>query len=405
MTAATPALSARALRIDVMPLAVAQTIVWAAMYYSFPALLPRWEADFGWSKAEISGAFTAALVLTAATAPIAGRLIDRGAARLIHPGGALLGAVLLALLSRATELWQFYAVWLGLGLAMAVCLYEACFAIIMTTVGSRARIAITAVTLVAGFAGTVSFPSAHFLAELYGWRGAVLCFALAVVMLAIPLILFGLRLLERHRAPPEETMAAGGEAGGTETPERPVTARPAFWCLAFGFGSIGLVHGLVLSHLLPILADRGIAEATAVLAASMIGPMQVLGRIVMLATEKRTTTFGVALFCYLGMGVGSIALLFAGLAPWLVGLFVMLHGAGYGTASIVRPILTAEVLGRRRFGAIAGMLAIPFMGGFAIGPTVAALVWEVGGYDLVVGLAAVMVVAGLGAVMLARKVT
>ena len=49
----------------VWPLAVAETIVWAAMYYSFPALLPAWESDLGWSKTELSGAFTLALVVSA----------------------------------------------------------------------------------------------------------------------------------------------------------------------------------------------------------------------------------------------------------------------------------------------------------------------------------------------------
>ncbi len=394
---ATP--SPASLRRDVVPLAVAQTIIWAAMYYSFPALLPEWERDLGWSKTEISGAFTAALVLTALLAPMAGRLIDRGAARLIHPGGALLGAVMLAALSQVTELWQFYAVWMGLGLAMSVCLYEACFAIITVTVGNQARVAITTVTLFAGFAGTVSFPSAHYLTGLIGWRGAVLSFAGVVAVVVIPLMLLGLRLLERHRGD-DVAEEAPGDADGRAA----VTRRPAFWLLGFAFGTIGLVHGLVLSHLLPILADRGIGEATAVLAASMIGPMQVMGRVVMLATERRVNTFGVAAFCYLGMGAGCTALLFAGVAPWLVAVFVMLHGAGYGTASIVRPVLTAEVLGRRRFGVIAGMLAMPFMGGFAIGPTVAALLWEAGGYDLVVGLAAAAVMAGLGAVVVAGRV-
>ena len=383
-----------------MPLAVAQTIIWAAMYYSFPALLPEWERDMGWSKTEISGAFTAALVLTALLAPMAGRLIDRGAARLIHPGGALLGAVMLAALSQVTELWQFYAVWMGLGLAMSVCLYEACFAIITVTVGNQARVAITTVTLFAGFAGSVSFPSAHYLTGLIGWRGAVLSFAGVVLVVVIPLMLLGLRLLERHRGDDLEEEEAPGDVDGRAA----VTRRPAFWLLGFAFGTIGLVHGLVLSHLLPILADRGIGEATAVLAASMIGPMQVMGRVVMLATERRVNTFGVAAFCYLGMGAGCTALLFAGISPWLVAVFVMLHGAGYGTASIVRPVLTAEVLGRRRFGVIAGMLAMPFMGGFAIGPTVAALLWEAGGYDLVVGLAAAVVMAGLGAVVVAGRV-
>jgi MFS family permease len=384
----------------VVPLALAQTIVWAALYYSFPALLPEWERDLGWSKTEISGAFTAALVVTAVLAPMAGRLVDRGAARLIHPGGALLGALMLAGLSQVTELWQFYAVWVGIGLAMSACLYEACFAIITVTVGSRARVAITTVTLFAGFAGTVSFPSAHYLTGLFGWRGAVLCFAGAVALLAIPLMLAGLRLLERHRVAEEAVEEAPGDAAGRAA----VTRRPAFWLLGFAFGTIGLVHGLVLSHLLPILADRGIGAATAVLAASMIGPMQVLGRVVILATERRVNTFGVAVACYLGMAAGCTALLLAGVAPWLVAVFVMLHGAAYGTASIVRPVLTAEVLGRRRFGVISGMLAIPFMGGFAIGPTAAALLWEAGGYDLVVGLAVAAAMAGLAAVMVAGRV-
>ena len=66
----------------------------------------------------------------------------------------------------------------------------------------------------------------------------------------------------------------------------------------------------------------------------------------------------------------------------------------------VRP----EVLGRRRFGHIAGLLAIPFMGGAAIAPTLAALLWEVGGYDLVIGMSVVMVTAGLGAAFLAARV-
>ncbi len=391
---------AGSLRRDVVPLALAQTIVWAAMYYAFPALLPEWERDLGWSKTEISGAFTAALVVTAVLAPMAGRLIDRGAARLIHPGGAALGALMLAGLSQVTELWQFYAVWIGIGLAMSVCLYEACFAIITVTVGSQARVAITMVTLFAGFAGTVSFPSAHYLTGLFGWRGAVLVFAGAVAVLVIPLMLVGLRRLERHRAAEEAVEETPGDPAGRAA----VTRRPAFWLLGFAFGTIGLVQGSVLSHLLPILADRGIGAATAVLAAAMIGPMQVLGRVVMVATERRVNTFGVAMACYLGMGVGCAALLMADVAPWLVAVFVVLHGAAYGTASIVRPVLTAEVLGRRRFGVISGMLAIPFMGGFAIGPTAAALLWEAGGYDLVVGLAAGAALAGLAAVVVAGRV-
>ena len=32
----------------ILLLAIGQTIIWAGIYYSFPALLVRWEADLAW---------------------------------------------------------------------------------------------------------------------------------------------------------------------------------------------------------------------------------------------------------------------------------------------------------------------------------------------------------------------
>ena len=71
-------------RPDVRLLALGETLVWAGLFYSFPALLPHWERDLGWSKTTLSGAFTLALVASAAAAPFAGRLVDRGRGRGRH---------------------------------------------------------------------------------------------------------------------------------------------------------------------------------------------------------------------------------------------------------------------------------------------------------------------------------
>ena len=70
----------------VWPLAIAQIFMWAAMYYLFPALLLEWERELGWSKTELSGAFTMALVVSAALAPVVGRIIDRGFGSRIFTG-------------------------------------------------------------------------------------------------------------------------------------------------------------------------------------------------------------------------------------------------------------------------------------------------------------------------------
>lgn len=383
--------------VAVLPLAVAETLVWAAFYYSFPALLPAWEADLGWSRAELSGAFTGALILTGLLAPRAGRVIDRGAGGAMFLGTMAAGAALLVALAMVRELWQFWAVWLALGVINAFCLYEATFAIITTTIGMAARRAITQVTLVAGFAGSVSFPSAWWLAERLGWRGALLVFAAVVVLVALPLAWLGLRLLAGHAEDPATKPQATGREG------RDAMRKSAFWLIGFGFAVIGLTHGMLITHIRPIMDSRGVAEGVGVLVASLVGPMQVLGRIIMVSAQHRVDIHGAAATCYLGMGVGALLLLFATGSPLLAVAFVVPYGAAYGVISIVRPVVTAELLGRAGFGTISGMLAVPYMLGSAAAPSVAALIWQASSYDVVILFGIGLLVAGLIAVRLARR--
>jgi len=365
----------------VWPLAIAQIVMWAAMYYLFPALLLEWERDLGWSKTELSGAFTLALVMSAVLAPVVGRIIDRGLGRHVLACSAILAALLLALLSMVTTLWQFYAVWIALGAAMSGGLYEACFALLTRFMGAMAKQAITLVSLVAGFAGTLAFPGTHALVGIVGWRGAVVAFAAAVILIALPLIWIGCRSLEENGA----THVALATHKTMETLHLLRSAR--YWLLAVAYMTIALDHGVLLTHLLPLLDERGIHSQTAVLAASMIGPMQVAGRLAAIAAGQRVSTLGIFMTCYLAMAIGAMSLLGSRAVPVFLVSFILFQGAGYGITSIMRPVITAEMLGRRNFGLISGFLAVPFLGAAAAAPTVAAMIWRVGGYDLVIWFA------------------
>ena len=383
----------------VWPLAIAETIVWAAMFYSFPALILVWERDLGWSKTELSGAFTLSLVAAAVLAPVVGRLIDHGFGRFVLTGCTLAGAVLLVLLSTVTELWQFYVIWLGLGIAMSGTLYEACFAVLTRTMGPRAKRAITLVTLIAGFAGTVSFPSAYVLVGFVGWRSAVVVFAVVVAFIAAPLIWWGVSLAEQSSESKMHPVSRGtGEA-------LRVLRSATFWLLAISFAMIALEHGILLTHLLPLLDERGIQAETAILAASMIGPMQVAGRLAMIAAERHVTILTIAAASYVAMGIAALSLLGAGAIPVLLVAFVLFQGSGYGVTSIVRPVVTAEFLGRKNFGVISGLLALPFIAATAAAPTIAAFVWETGGYDRVIMLAIFAAGVGLVSILLAASLT
>ena len=178
-----------------------------------------------------------------------------------------------------------------------------------------------------------------------------------------------------------------------------------FWLLAIAFAMIALEHGILLTHLLPLLDERGIHAETAILAASMIGPMQVAGRLAMMAAERHLTILNIAAASYVAMGIAAVSLLGAGAVPLLLVAFVLFQGSGYGVTSIVRPVVTAEFLGRANFGMVSGLLALPFIFATAAAPTVAAFVWETGGYDRVIMLAISAAGVGLVSILIAASLT
>ena len=87
-----------------LALAIAQTMIWAATFYLFPALLLRWEHDFSWSKPELTGAISMAIFIAALVSPLSGRIIDRGYGHYMLSGCVVASGLLLLLLSRVTQL-------------------------------------------------------------------------------------------------------------------------------------------------------------------------------------------------------------------------------------------------------------------------------------------------------------
>ena len=376
------------------------------MYYSFSALFLTWEQELGWSKTELSGAFTAAVMISAFLAPMTGRFIDRGYGSITMAGAALLGAVGLVLLSFVTTVWQFYAVYFLIGIAMSAGLYETCFALLTHVLGPTAKMAITRVSLAAGFAGTLSFPGVTYLEGLVGWRSTMWILAAILVLIVTPLHWYGGRRAEKHLASKERANEKESQAVGTAPlPTKPEVAKqgsgfqigwsPVFWLLAITYAMIGLNHGAIIPHMLSIFSERGISDNLAVFVASMMGPMQVAGRVIMLTVERRFSSIAIFATCFASMAVASVALLGANLLPWLIFGFVFLQGAGAGTTSILRPVTTADLLGSRNFGVISGFLAVPARIAGAAAPTIAALIWGVGGYNLVLAYTLCMALIGI----------
>ena len=226
-----------------------------------------------------------------------------------------------------------------------------------------------------------------------GGQGALFIFAALILCCVVPLIVLAvLRLRRRARA-----------AGLVSRPEAPGALRAAlrraeFWAIGGAVGLIWLNHGILLTYVLTLLADRGAALALA--AAACIGPAQVAGRLALLLAGARVSTSGATLGA-----LGSVVA--AGLVLWATGLifvFAALQGAGAGLLSILRPVLVAEVLGRQGFGAVSGAVAVPAILASAAAPSVGAALLGLGGTGLVYGTCLGMAAAGLAlGLWLARR--
>ncbi|MDX5349110.1 MAG: hypothetical protein LPJ95_00175, partial [Paracoccaceae bacterium] len=155
--------------------------------------------------------------------------------------------------------------------------------------------------------------------------------------------------------------------------------RPAFWALVACFGLIWLNHGLLITYVLELFADRGAGAAMAATAAACIGPAQVAGRLLFMLGEARVGNARATLIALGSVVAASAVLWLAGLAPMLVFGFALAQGAGAGLMSILRPVLIAEILGREGFGAISGAVAISPILASAAAPALGALMLTAGG--------------------------
>lgn len=378
--------------------ALGQTLIYAGCYYSFPALLPDLETATGWSKAELALGPTLAFLIMAGLTPFTGRLVDRGLGgeMLIWlPGLAALGV---AGLGMVNSLAGWLVLWAVIGAAQSGSFYETCFAFLTRRLGGGARSAITRVTLVAGFAGTVAFPLGHWLGGALGGQGALVAFA-GMMLLAMPLNAIAVRQLRRR------------ERAGLALPPTPpgvlqaALRKPAFWIIAGGFLAVYLNHGILITYALVLFADRGAEPGLAALAAACIGPSQVAGRLILLAAGARVTTTQATMASLGGAVLAGVLLWLAGIAPWLIFAFALAQGAGIGLTSILRPVLIAEILGRQGFGAISGAAAVAPILASAAAPSAGAGLLAVGGPELVYAACLGLAVTGLAlmAALLTRR--
>jgi hypothetical protein len=164
-------------------------------------------------------------------------------------------------------------------------------------------------------------------------------------------------------------------------------------------------------HLIPLLKDFGHTAALAVLMSTLIGPMQVVGRIFERTFAKNAAPQTVGKFTFAALPAAVLVLLLFGSQAWSVAAFCILYGLSNGILTIVRGTIPQAMFGRKNYGAISGAMAGPsLLVVKAAGPIVAAAILRAYPKPIVLllillGMSLISLVFYLGAVKIGDKGT
>lgn len=394
------------------------TVSYGILSYGFAAFITPMGAELGWSKTQITGAFSLAQLVAGAAAIPVGRWVDRHGARVLMTAGAVLAALLLVAWSGVRSLPVFYAVWALMGVAMAMVLYEPAFAVIATWFRAGRSRALTVLTFVGGFASVVFVPLATVLVAGQGWRTALLTLAGGYALLTVPAHALLLRRrpedvgltpdgAPQHSGPSGAPVPDAREVGRTDV--RAVVRGTAFRWTAAAFTLSGLTTTAVAVHLVPLLLERGYGAAFAGGAMGVLGLMALPGRLVFTPLGGRWSRGMVTASIFALQAVGMVALLAARSAVG-VWVFVALFGAGFGAITPARAALVGDLVPPSAYGRVSGVLALIVSLARAAAPVGASLLYTVGGgashgYDTVLATLLALCVASGAAVMVAGSAT
>ena len=360
----------------VATLGTTQTLSWASSYYLPAILADPIAAGTGVPRAWVFAAFSLSLLIAAFSGPWVGRVIDRHGGRGILALSNLVLAGGLIALAGASGPVSLFAAWAVLGIGMAFGLYDAGFAALTALYGDRARGPITGITLIAGFASTVSWPLSSLLNGAVGWRETCLVWAALNLVLGLPLNRFLLPLPAR----PAQQRSAHGHSSGWR-PYREMVL------LAFAFAAVWFVTGSMAAHLPRLLQGAGASPVEAVAAAALVGPAQVAARLAEFVILRRIHPLVSARIATVLHPLGAVVLAVMGPAGAVP--FVICYGAGNGLLTIARGTVPLAIFGPHGYGERTGLLGAPARAAQALAPFAFGLLLDA------VGTSAIVVSAGL----------
>jgi predicted MFS family arabinose efflux permease len=357
-------------------LSITETVSWGVLYYAFAVFLVPMQRDLGFSTAQLTGAFSVALLVSGVAGIAAGHYLDRRSPRGLMTVGSGAGVLLVLAWSQVHSLEAFYALWLAIGLVMAAVLYEPAFTVLAKWFpgAQERRRAMTALTLVAALASFIFLPLSQALIDVHGWRHALVILAVILAVVTVPLHAVVLR---PARAGPRSHHEERGEVS---TGAGRALRSASFWRLSGAFCLATLTGIAMTVHAIPFLLQRGYGAGFAAFVVGLVGISQVPGRLLFAAIAGRlSSASATAWVCALIAAGVALVVSIDTAAAVVAGLVVL--GMGNGMATLSRATGIADLYGAAQYGTIAGVTAAMTTAARGVGPFAAAVWAAAVGYD------------------------
>lgn len=368
------------------------TVGWNAASVMLGLFIKPIQAEFGWSRTELSmGSFGALIV--ALLLPFAGALINRFGSRRISLFG--LGAL-------AAAWWMFAIVpaqhaafigaviWLGIAgtFSSSVVFARGVAAWFSRNLGLSIGLMMTG----ASVATALGVPIIAAVIVAHGWRSGFQAMALATLLIGMPPILMWFREPPAHQIAHRQT-------GSGQSRWADILRSSTFWRVAAASGIAALPIGGFIGHLVPLLTDRGMSVATAASMVSIFALAVAIGRIANGLLLDRMHPPMVACTTMLCAAAGSLALATVNIAN--TGAFVVvsvgLIGLAQGAEGDYIKFFSMWLFGFDNFARVVAGLATTISLGMAAGGILFGRAFDLfGSYKVaVVSSAALYIVAGM----------
>ena len=346
--------------------------------YSFSLFFAALTAEFGWSRASLSGVFSLYAGAYSFLGLAAGRLTDHwGPRRVVALGGLLLGAGL-ALAGSVHALGPLYAAYVVAAFGMSTA-YVPCTSTVARWFTRRRGLAVGLAMSGAGVGIFACPPLVALLLARVGWRAAYLVLAagLALALGALSRLLVpepATRGLRPFGGPADP----GDAAAAAPSSLAPVLRHPSFLALLGVYTATWIPVFMPPVHLVPLARDLGLAPVVGATALSALGLGSLAGR---LGLGTLSDLIGRRLA--LGLALWLQAVAFAGLAlaagaPGLLAAATV-YGVGYGAVTALMPPIVTDFFGAKRAGSLVGLIFGLAGPPGALGPVLGGLVYDATG--------------------------